>query len=110
MKRGSCYWDYSTYSDILNIHKKDKSTKGSAELGDFSIDFDDKGNIVGVEIMHASEFLKNFNIAKKQLENIKAAKILINKRNPQVTLVWLGLTLAGNIERQIPVMAPVIAR
>ena len=26
-------WDYSEYSDILHIHKKDHATKGSVELG-----------------------------------------------------------------------------
>lgn len=52
-------WDYSEYSDILHIRKKDQSTKGSVELGDFTLDFGSNDEIVGVEIEHASEFLGN---------------------------------------------------
>ncbi len=56
---GQFRWDYSDSSDIFNIHKKGKLTIGSAELGDFTIDFDSIGNIVGLEIMNVTDFRIN---------------------------------------------------
>ncbi len=47
-------WDYSEHSDILNIHKKGVVVSGSSELGDFTVDFDRAGNIVGIEIMNVT--------------------------------------------------------
>lgn len=107
MKKGFYYWDYGISSDILNIHKINKKTKGSAELGDFSIDFDKNDNVVGVEILHASEFLKESGINKEQLKNIKGAKILVDTRNPTYLLIYIGLVLSEGIERKIPIPAPV---
>lgn len=107
MKNQFFDWDYSTDSDILNIHKIDKKTKGSAELGDFTVDFDEKDNVVGVEIMHASEFFKELGIIKSQLGTIKNAKILVDKRNPNYTLIFMGLVLVGEVERMIPIPAPI---
>jgi uncharacterized protein YuzE len=68
-------WDYDEDADIFNIHRKDVKVKGSAELGDFTVDFDSKGQVVGLEIMYASEFLENVNISKSQLINIKSANL-----------------------------------
>ncbi len=87
-------WDYSEKSDILNVHKVDKKTAGSAELGDFTVDFDKNGNIVGVEILNASEFFTLLGILKTQLENIKEAEIIMRKRG-EMTLICLKLLLSG---------------
>lgn len=100
-------WDYSINSDILNIHKKNKKTKGSAELGDFTVDFDENDNVIGIEIMHAVEFFKELDVTKEQLKNIKKAIVLVNKRNPSYTLIYIRLELQNKIVRTIPIPAPV---
>ena len=99
-------WDYSEKSDILNVHKAGKKTAGSAELGDFTVDFDKNGNVAGIEIMNASEFLNLVKITREQLENIKEAEILVKKRG-EYMLVCLKLLLPKNIERIIPLPAVV---
>ena len=55
-KQQNFVWDYSKTSDILNIHRAGRKVEGSAELEDFTVDFDKDGNVVGIEIMYASEF------------------------------------------------------
>lgn len=102
-------WDYSETSDILNIHRQKRKVDGSAELGDFTVDFDKKGNIVGVEITNVSDFLIQAEVSKEQLEGIKCAEIAMDKRNPNMIIIWVKLMLPNNVEKRIPIPAPVMA-
>ena len=101
-------WDYSRYSDILHIHKKDELTKGSVELGDFTLDFGNNDEVVGVEIEHASEFFNNVDISKESLNDIQEVQLIVDKRNLQCQLVFLRLKFP-NIEKKIPVPLTVAA-
>lgn len=93
------YYNYSEYSDILNIHKKNVITKGSAELGDFTVDFGNDNNIVGIEIEHASEFFNNLDISKEFLKNLEYAKMVIDKRNNSCQIVFIVLKAQNNIKK-----------
>src|SRR3989338_5087566 len=88
MAENKFYWDYSTLSDILSIHKNAVKTKESAELGDFTIDFDNSDNVVGIAIENASKFFEQMDVSKEDLENIKNASIRVDTRNPKLALVW----------------------
>jgi len=77
-------WDFSEKSDILNIHKNSKKVDGSAELGDFTIDFDKNGNIVGIEIMNVSEFIRHVRLSTEQLNRMQHAEIMVSKRKPSI--------------------------
>lgn len=101
-------WDYSGYSDIFHIHKKDKITSGSVEVGDFSLDFGKNNEIVGVEIEHASEFFINSDISKESLSDIKDAGMVIDTRNPSCSLIFLNLRFS-NISRKIALPMPIVA-
>jgi len=90
VKKSVFTFDYSTRSDILNIHKRDVLVKGSAELGDFTLDFDTTGSVVGVEIMNVSEFLEQLHIAKQELSTIERAEIIQVTKN-QLTIIWLKI-------------------
>jgi len=104
-------WDYSEASDILNIHKKSVKVAGGAELGDFTVDFGSKGQVAGLEIMHASEFFENVEISKEQLIKLKAVELIIpKKRNPQVAYFYIKLFFPQNVEQVIPIPAPILAR
>ncbi len=55
--------DYDAKFDTLLIHKgfaKDEKFKGNLEVGDIVLDISTKGRVKGVEIMNASEFLKEW--------------------------------------------------
>lgn len=95
-------WDYSRYSDILHIHSKGNVTKGSVELGDFTLDFGKNSEIVGVEIEHASEFFNNLDIDKESLSEIQNAQVIVDKRNPQYQLVFLMLKFP-NAVKKVPI-------
>ena len=95
-------WDYSEYSDILNIHKARMKTKGGAEIGDFTIDFDAEGRVIGVEIMHAAEFFEEIGISKEQLRELKRADFMVDKRNAEAALLFVRLYFNGNIRHSVP--------
>lgn len=101
-------YDYSTYSDILHIKKKNHATLGSIEMGDFTIDFGKGNKIVGIEIEHASEFFANLDISKESLEKIEDIQITIDKRNPQSQLIFLIIKFPGVIKKiSVPLMVTV---
>ena len=101
-------WDYSDYSDILHIQKKNEKTKGSVELGDFTLDFGIGNEVVGLEIEHASEFFGQVDIDRKSLKDIQEAQLLIDKRNPQCQVIFMKLKFPTSIKK-IPVPLPIAA-
>lgn len=108
-------WDYSRKSDILNIHKAGRKVDGSAELEDFTIDFDKEGIVLGIEIMYASEFLSDAGIQKEQLAQIREAELIVNKRN-NYAVIWIRLILPvlsekaseAVVEKKITLPVPVM--
>ena len=100
-------WDYSERSDILNIHRAGKMTAGGAELGDFTVDFDKGGDVVGVEIMNASDFFSQVGISGGELATLKAAEIIVNKR-AAYSLILVKLFLPQRVD-VIPLPAPIVA-
>lgn len=106
-------WDYNEKSDILNIHRRGKKVEGSAELSDFSFDFDKNGNIVGIELVYASEFLNHVGVQKEHLAELKSAEITISKR-ANCAIVWIKLSIQGKnentiLEKKLPIPVPVVA-
>ena len=93
---------HTKYSDILNIHKKDQTTKESVELGDFTIDFGKNDAVIGIEIEHVSKFFSNLGIDPDSLSRLQEAKLVIDKRNPKYQLVFLELKLPTVIKK-IPI-------
>jgi uncharacterized protein YuzE len=100
-------WDYDEDSDILNIHRNRKKVAGSAELGDFTIDFDRDGTVVGVEILNASGFFRRIAISKDQLAGLQTAAFSITSKGT-LTLIWVRIA-AGDVEQTVPIPAPVVA-
>ncbi|MBI1972959.1 DUF2283 domain-containing protein [Candidatus Woesearchaeota archaeon] len=93
------YFDYSAYSDILHVQKRETHTKGSAEIGDFCICFGKKNEIVGIEIEHASEFFSQLDITKEQLTKITDAELIIDKRNSQAHVIFLKLKFPTAVKK-----------
>lgn len=107
MIKAKFLWDYSEKSDILNIHRAGKKTFGSDELGDFTIDFDKDGNVIGIEVMNASEFFTQIGISKDQLVHIKSAEISVQKKGSH-NLIWLNLLLPNNVQKSVPLPTPIV--
>lgn len=100
-------WDYS-HSDILNIHKVGKQVAGSAEIGDFTVDFDKEGGVVGVEITNASDFFSHVGISREQLESLQDVEFALTKKNNGVIFIWITLKLTTG-EQTVPLPAPIAA-
>ncbi|MBI2136995.1 DUF2283 domain-containing protein [Candidatus Woesearchaeota archaeon] len=114
IKKKGFVWDYSKKSDILNIHKAGRKVDGSAEFEDFTIDFDGEGQVAGIEIAYASEFLSDAGIQKEQLAKIKEAEIAVNKRN-NYAVIWIKLSLPNLsepgeaiVEKKVTLPVPII--
>ncbi len=101
-------WDYSESSDILNIHKKGIKTKGSAELGDFSVDFDVEGNVVGLEIMNATDFLDESQISLHNFSEITGVELVVKHGRADVTYIWVKIITGAHKEYMFSVPAPVV--
>ena len=69
---------YNAEDDILYIQNAVKNVEESVEFSeDIVLDLDKKGNVIGIEIFYAGEFLNLFNkeINKEFLEDLKDAHI-----------------------------------
>lgn len=73
-------------NDLFLFNPKSKS-KGSIELGDLILDYSPRKEIVGIQIMHASRFIKelttdnNSETIREILNNLKLCKVDIRIRN-----------------------------
>ncbi|MEK6955744.1 MAG: DUF2283 domain-containing protein [Nanoarchaeota archaeon] len=75
---------YDEKNDILSLHNgfsDNERLKSNIEAGNIVLDLSDKGNIVGVEIMEASDL---FDIS--ELKNIHEIKFEANKNNKWINV------------------------
>ncbi|MDP6548092.1 MAG: DUF2283 domain-containing protein [Candidatus Woesearchaeota archaeon] len=99
--------DYDKENDILFIHRKDIKTKGSVEVlgGDIIIDFSKDKQVVGIEIMNASELLKPYNITKSMLLGALAGNIkVVQQRN--LLFLTIVLKMPKNVEKEAILTVP----
>jgi uncharacterized protein YuzE len=69
--------DYDFENDTLYLYSEG-NMKGSIELDSLIIDISKKGEILGIEIQNASDFLSKFlkkKVLREELTNINSAKI-----------------------------------
>ena len=75
---------YDEKNDILSLHNGFSNNdifKSNIEAGNIILDLSDKGNIVGIEIMEASDL---FDIS--ELKNISEMKFEANKNNKWINV------------------------
>lgn len=94
---------YDKENDILAIHKgfsSDEKFKGNIDAGQLILDVSTKGRIVGIEIMHTTEFFALFTIGKDILENLEDAKFTV-AINPNGIMLGISFKVK-NREEEIP--------
>jgi uncharacterized protein YuzE len=75
-------FDYDLENDDLFIYLEGKKSLGAVELGNFILDFDNKGNLVAMQIINASEVFKKILSKIKEISNLKSIEVdIINFRN-----------------------------
>jgi len=70
---------YNEKDDILFVYKKGR-VKGNIMVGSFIIDISYRNEMIGMEVLNASESLEMFSITKEMMKYAKSAK-LVNRKN-----------------------------
>jgi uncharacterized protein YuzE len=101
-------FSYDSENDDLFIYLENKKSEGAVELGNIILDFDDKGNLVAMQIINVSDFFSKILSKIIDLSKIKEIKIeIINFRN--IDGIKL-LVSDGNIEEKANILIPHIKR
>jgi|Deesub1362A_J573_1020465.scaffolds.fasta_scaffold00005_178 uncharacterized protein YuzE len=103
-------FSYDEENDDLFLFRKDVKSKGSIEFGNLVLDFDNKKNLVGIQIMEATEFICEITGCDKKL----ARNILVNLKKSQVeiklhrNMIIFKIFLFSKFEEkmQIPITLP----
>jgi len=75
-------FDYESESDDLFIYSEGKKSAGAVEFGSFILDFDDKHNLVAIQIMNVSEVLAKILSKMVEVSKIKEIKAeIVNFRD-----------------------------
>jgi len=75
-------FDYDSKNDDLFVYLEGKKSSGAVELGNFILDFDEKGNLVAMQILNASDVFNKILSNAVKIAAIKSIEMnIINFRN-----------------------------
>jgi len=99
--------DYDAEEDSFFIYSKDRHVKGSVDFGDFMLDFDDNGNVAGIEILNASTVLEGLGVTKEMLSTaIKAG--FTTSTHGDAMYIYFGIIMPNRPEARSMVAIPAI--
>lgn len=81
-------YSYDEENDLFYAHKKDANVYSNVVIGEFHLEVTKQGEIVGIEILRASEVLQEYGISKKILEHMDEVRLKVIVRNDSL-LVFL---------------------
>jgi len=91
-------FSYDLGNDDLFIYSEKEKSYGAIELGNFILDFDEKGNLVAMQILNASEILSKILAKIIEISKIKEIKMeIINIRN--MDAIKFSISIAGKEEK-----------
>lgn len=99
-------FDYDFENDSLFLYDPKSKSKGSIEIEDFIIDFNNKKEVSSIEILNASSLLKEIvSVNKETLKEIKDCHIDIIQKS---SFFLIKLMLLFKSDRQIatPILVP----
>lgn len=114
---------YEPHCDDLFIFQKGERSKETLDFGDFVVDINDKGNVIAVEFLNASDFLshsslENKKITPEMLEHINGGTTDIIKQNGtliiKICMLARGeeiktiLTIPVDASATVPVTVPIL--
>ncbi len=91
--------EYDLDSDSLALSVRGSRSDGAEEFGDIIIDFDKKGNIVGVELLGATGLLSGLtkgDVSSDDLKSIQDAWLTVRKAGKNI-IVDIKLRLPGRV-------------
>lgn len=100
------FFNYDSINDSLFIYKKSK-VKGSIDIGDIIIDISIDGKVIGLEILNASELLKNLGLKnpKEILKNIKFVKLRATYKRDSIIIFYCIASKSKTISSSVAIPA-----
>jgi len=97
-------FSYDKENDDLFMHKPDSKSKGSIEWGNFIFDFNSKKELVGVQILDASEVIGDIvdSSVKEVLVNLVSCGVEIK---PQNNILIIKIHLKSSSKEISPVIS-----
>jgi len=92
---------YDAENDLFYAHKENTKVFSNIMLGDFHIEYDREGNIVGIEVLNATDVLKEYGVSKEMLKQMQDVQIKVIEKQSTI-LVWLIIVGKGK-EQGIPI-------
>jgi len=97
--------NYDAVNDLLYVYKKDTKVDHNESIGDIYLDISKTGEVIGIEILNASDILKEFGIQQKMLEHLTGAELKVVK-NANAFLVVLTLHSENNEKSAMIALSP----
>lgn len=99
-------FSYDKENDDLFLYNQGAKSRGSVEFGDLIFDYNTKKELVGVQIINASKYIKEFtgkSLAdiKRVLGNLSNCKLELKKQNK---FIFVKLFLSSRTEEVNPVI------
>ena len=95
-------FNYDNLNDLLYVYKENSSVYANVVIGDFHVEFSKEWQVVGIEILNASDLLGEYDVSKDMLENIKKIEIKIVNRDNSL-LIFLMIASLADVERAVPI-------
>ncbi len=74
-------FSYDKLNDLLYVYKENSSVYSNVMIGEFHLEFNKDWEVVGIEVLKASEILGEYGIPKKILENIQKVNLKVVSSN-----------------------------
>lgn len=94
-------FNYDKLNDLLYVYKENSNVYANVVIGEFHIELDKEGNVVGVEILKAFDLLSEYGITMELLENIKKVNLKIVTRDNSLLIFLMIASLME--EKSIPI-------
>jgi len=101
-------FSYDKENDDLFLFNPKSKSKGSVEIADLVFDYDSKMNLVGLQIMNASIFIKEtlgdkISSVKTMLNNLKECNVDFKLKN---NFIFIKINLLAKEKKMIPITVP----
>lgn len=94
-------FNYDSLNDLLYVYKPESNVYANVVIGEFHLEFDKNGEVVGLEVLKASEILSEYEVSEETLKNIEKINIKIVIRDN--SLLMFLMIFALNEQKSIPV-------
>lgn len=72
---------YDALNDLFYAYQEDASVYSNRIVGEFHLELDQAGTVLGVEILHANEVLSEYGITLKMLQTLSHLTMKVVERN-----------------------------